>query len=187
MRFEVPWVSSRRMNALSTELCVLEPQLEAHASAMFEVLSDPAIYEFEGMPPPSVEQLAAGFRRKEARVSPDGREGWLNWVARLANGELAGYVQATVLPTGVALVGYEFASRHWRRGIGSASVKAVLAELARSYEVHTAVAVLKTANHRSMGLLLQPGFQRASEEDAQTHEAQADETVLVKRLASPGH
>ncbi len=152
---------------------------------MFDVLSDPAIYEFEGMPPPSIEQLAAGYRRKEARVSPDGRERWLNWVVRLPNNALAGYVQATVLETGASLIGYEFASRYWRQGIGCASVSAVLAELARSYEVHTVVAVLKTANYRSMGLLHQLGFKPGTEADARTYEAEQDETVVVKRLESP--
>jgi ribosomal-protein-alanine N-acetyltransferase len=33
----------------------LEPQTAQHADAMFAVLCDPAIYEFENEPPPSVE------------------------------------------------------------------------------------------------------------------------------------
>jgi RimJ/RimL family protein N-acetyltransferase len=168
------------MKTLRTATCVLEPQVEGHAFDMFVVLSDPAIYEFEGVPPPSIEKLAAGFRRKETRVSPDGREKWLNWVVRLPNSDLAGYVQATVLQSGASLVGYEFASKYWRQGIGSASLVAVLQELVRSYEVHTVVAVLKTANYRSMGLLRYLGFQPGTEEDAHTYEAEQDETVMVR-------
>ena len=53
------------MRTLITSICTLEPQAEAHAPEMFVVLSDPAIYEFEGQPPPSVEALAAGYRRGE--------------------------------------------------------------------------------------------------------------------------
>jgi RimJ/RimL family protein N-acetyltransferase len=151
---------------------------------MFDVLSDPAIYEFEGVPPPSVDRLAAGFRRKESRRSADGREQWLNWVVRLPGGELAGYVQATVLESGASLVGYEFASRYWRQGIGSASVGAMLDELARSYAVHTAVAVLKRANHRSMGLLHHLGFAPGSAEDGRRYDAADDETVLLKAIGS---
>jgi hypothetical protein len=41
-----------------TARCTLEPLAEAHAEALFAALSDPAIYEFEGMPPPSVAALA---------------------------------------------------------------------------------------------------------------------------------
>lgn len=167
------------MTPLHTPRCILEPQVEAHAPAMFELLSDPAIYEFEGVPPPSVEALAAGFRRKEARVSPDGREQWLNWVVRLPGGELTGFVQATVLPSGAALVGYEFASRYWGQGIGRAAVGGVIGGLASAYAVHTVVAVLKRANHRSERLLRRLGFVPGSAEDAVLYEAGPDEWVRV--------
>lgn len=172
------------MNTLHTALCTLEPQVEAHAAEMFEVLSDPAIYEFENVPPPSVERLAAGYRLRESRLSPDGSERWLNWIVRLPNQQAAGYVQATVLASGASYVAYEFASRHWRQGIGSASVSAMLVELARSYDVHTFVAVLKTANHRSMGLLHHLGFVAATPAQAQAYEAEADETVMLRAAAS---
>jgi RimJ/RimL family protein N-acetyltransferase len=150
---------------------------------MFDVLSDPAIYEFEGVPPPTVERLAAGYRRRHSRTSPDGREKWLNWVVRLPNEELAGYVQATVLESGASYVAYEFASRHWRQGIGSASVSAMLIELVQSYSVHTFVAVLKKANYRSMGLLRRLGFEHGTQADAELYEAEKDETVMLKAAA----
>lgn len=172
------------MNTLHTSRCALEPQVEAHAAEMFFVLSDPAIYEYEGVPPPSIERLALGFRRKETRVSPDGNERWLNWVVRLSSGALAGYVQATVYKSGAAYVAYEFSSKHWRQGIGSAAVRRMLDELRDSYSVHTFVAVLKTANFRSMGLLLQLGFEPGTKEDAVRYEAQADETTLVMAATS---
>jgi RimJ/RimL family protein N-acetyltransferase len=168
------------MNTLHTPRCTLEPQVEAHAVAMFDVLSDPAIYEFEGGPPASVERLAASFRFKEGRLSPDGQEQWLNWVLRLPGGDLAGYVQATVLGNGVSYVAYELSSAHWRQGIGSAAVTAMLEELGRSYGVHTFVAVLKRANFRSMGLLRHLGFEPGSAADAEQYEAEADEAVMVK-------
>lgn len=168
------------MKTICTARCVLEPQVEAHAPAMFEVLSDPAIYEFEHVPPPSIERLAAGYRLRESRTSPDRIEKWLNWVVRLPNEELAGYVQATVLESGASYVAYEFASKHWRQGIGSASVSAMLEELTQSYGVHTFVAVLKIANFRSMGLLLHLGFEPGDTKRAQSYEAEQDEVVMIK-------
>jgi ribosomal-protein-alanine N-acetyltransferase len=171
------------MITVRTDRCVLEPQVEAHAPAMFDVLSDPAIYEFEGVPPPSVERLAAGYRRRESRVSPDGNEQWLNWVVRLPSSELAGYVQATVLTTGVSYVAYEFASKYWRQGIGSSSVSAMLHELAQTYGVLMFVAVLKAANFRSMGLLRHLGFAPGDPSDAERYEAEQDEVVMV--MAAP--
>lgn len=150
---------------------------------MFKVLSDPAIYEFEGEPPPTIELLAAGYRRRESRLSPDGREKWLNWVVRLPSTELAGYVQATVLESGVSYVAYEFGSKHWRQGIGSAAVSAMLDELAEAHGVHMFVAVLKSANFRSLAFLRHLGFVAGGTGDAETYDAEQDEVVLVK--ASP--
>ena len=168
------------MKTIQTSRCILEPQVEAHAEEMFPVLSDPAIYEFENIPPPSVERLAAGYRLRESRTSPDGREKWLNWVVRLTNQEAAGYVQATVLESGASYIAYEFASKHWRKGIASASVGAMMGELVESYGVHTFVAVLKTANYRSMELLRHLGFTLGTPTDAELYEAERDETVLLK-------
>jgi [ribosomal protein S5]-alanine N-acetyltransferase len=171
------------MRPLVTRLCTLEPQVEAHAPEMFSVLSDPAIYGFEGGPPPTVEALAAGYRRKESRQSPDGSEIWLNWVVRLPSGEATGYVQATVRQAQYAYVGYEFASIYWRRGIATAALRAVFEELACCYRVRRLVAVLKTANHRSLGLLRKLGFAEAPVEEWAKFKPEADETVWVLSYA----
>src|SRR2546430_10721018 len=101
------------MRMIATSRLTLEPQVAAHAEEMFVVLSDPAIYEHERKPPPSVEWLRERFGRLESRRSADGEERWLNWVIRLRTSELAGYVQATVLPTGRAAIAYVMSSRHW--------------------------------------------------------------------------
>ena len=151
---------------------------------MFEVLSDPAIYEFERVAPPSVERLAAGYKLRESRVSPDGHQKWLNWVVRLPSGDLAGYVQATVLESDASYVAYEFASKYWRHGIGRASVSAMMEELVNSYGVNLLVAVLKTANYRSMGLLQSLGFEPGTLEDARMFEADEDESVMVRHVSS---
>ncbi len=173
------------MRTLRTDRCTLEPLVVAHAAPMFAVLCDPAIYEFEGGPPPSAQTLADAYQRRESRVSPDGLQTWLNWVVRLPNGELAGYVQATVLRPGassvayIAYVAYELASQHWRKGIGRAAVSAMIEELVTRYGVHRLVAVLKTQNYRSMGLLRNLGFAPATLEDAQTFGAEENESVMV--------
>jgi RimJ/RimL family protein N-acetyltransferase len=169
------------MRTLDADICTLEPQVEAHAVEMFAVLCDPAIYEFEGEPPPSVEALAAAYRRKESRRSPDGSQVWLNWVVRLPGGDLAGYVQATVMPGGYSYIGYEFSSRYWRRGIASAAVGAILRELGREYHVHQLVAVLKKSNHRSQGLLTKLGFMEAPPDQGAKFEPEPDELVMLAR------
>ena len=139
----------------------LEPLVAAHADEMFEVLSDPAIYEFENQPPESVEWLRDRYQRLEARRSPAGDAIWLNWVIRLRDAQLIGYVQATVLPTSRAGIAYELASKYWRRGYGLEATTAMLAELEVRYAVREFTAVLKRANYRSHGLLTRLGFSLA--------------------------
>jgi len=151
---------------------------------MFEVLSDPAIYEFENEPPESQEWLEERFRKLEARHSPDGREQWLNWVVRLPSGQLAGYVQATLLPQGTAYVAYELASRWWRQGIGSAAVAAVIQELATTYRAAACVAVFKASNYRSQALLRHLAFAPAAPAGVSPVEVEADELVMYKHLPS---
>lgn len=170
----------RGMHPISAPPLLLEPLTVGHAREMFAVLSDPAIYEFENEPPASDAALAQRYAILEGRRSQDGRETWLNWVIRLPSGQLAGYTQATVLPSGVACVAYEIASRYWRQGIGSTAVAAMLAELRARYAVSLYVAVLKARNHRSLGLLRKLGFERASGVQVAAFGAQADELVMVK-------
>jgi RimJ/RimL family protein N-acetyltransferase len=159
----------------------LEPLTARHAGEMFAVLRDPAIYEFENEPPASPEALAARYRRLEARRSPDGTQQWLNWIIRLPSGEAAGYVQATVMPSGAAYVAYELASRHWRRGIGSAAVRAMLDELRANHGVTLFVAVLKARNFRSLALLRKLGFEAASDAQRGQFGGADDEQVMVMR------
>jgi len=178
--------ASVRMNTVRATRCTLEPQVAAPAREMFAVLSDPAIYEFEGAPPVTEAALAERFARLESRCSAEGAERWLNWVVRLPGGQLAGYVQATVLPTGVSLIAYELASGFWRQGIGSSSVTAMLGELRAVYGVHTYVAVLKARNYRSLSLLRRLGFEPAGEQQQAEYRDEPDEVVMVRTAETTG-
>lgn len=150
------------MNVIATASLTLEPQVAAHADEMFRVLSDPAIYEYENEPPPSVEWLRARFARLESRFSPEGQERWLNWVIRLPTSELIGYVQATVRSNDRAAIAYELSSAHWGRGLARRAVQAMICELVAHYHVRSLSAVLKRENLRSLHLLERIGFSLAS-------------------------
>ena len=110
------------MNTLHAGTLILEPQTVAHAEVMFRVLSDPAIYEFVNEPPRSVGWLRDRYRRLETRRSPEGDEHWLNWVIRLPDGELAGYVQASAQVDGHADIAYVLSSEHWGESFARRSV-----------------------------------------------------------------
>ena len=172
------------MQTLQSSLCMLEPQVASHANEMFSVLSDPAIYEFENQAPVSKAWLTSRYELLERRASADGNQKWLNWVIRLPSGELAGYVQATVLQSRTALVAYELASRFWRRGVGSSALLMMMAELEANYGVRVFVAVLKAGNYRSLGLLKKLGFVPSSRQQLAEYEVEHDDMLLEKFVGS---
>lgn len=172
------------MRALRAGALVLEPQVAAHAAEMFGVLSDPAIYEFENAAPESEQWLARRFARLESRRSPDGAQVWLNWVIRLESGEVAGYVQATLAQDGCAHIAYELGSRFWRRGIATAAVEAMLAEVATTYSAPLAVAIVKACNHRSLGFLRSVGFSATPPAGGLAAGHAADEVVMYRRYGT---
>jgi RimJ/RimL family protein N-acetyltransferase len=174
------------MRAVAADGLVLEPQTAAHAEAMFVVLSDPAIYEYENEPPRSLEWLRDRFRKLESRVSPDGTEQWLNWVIRLPGSELAGYVQATVHADGRAAIAYELSSAYWGRGLAHRAVAAMIRELAASYHVRTVTAVFKKENQRSRHLLERLGFLPASREWHGKYHVDADEEMMRREARLHG-
>ena len=176
-------MTSNRMRVIDTGNLVLEPQLAAHASEMFVVLSDPAIYEHENQPPASFEWLRTRFKKLETRQSADGRQQWLNWVIRLPTSELIGYVQATVRAQSYASIAYELCSAYWGRGLAFRAVTAMLAELMDYYGVRTFFATLKRANVRSRRLLERLGFSLASAEEHAAHQAEPDELLMRREGA----
>ena len=172
---------------VSTSRLLLEPQLPSHAPAMFPLLCDPALYQFENAAPSSEAWLAQRFERLAGRRSPDGLEHWLNWVLRRRDDAVViGFVQATVRADGRALVAYVLGSRYWGQGFAAEAVQAMLVELAGAWRVTLAVAVFKRANLRSRGLLQRLGFGVAGTEAAVLAAAglaaEPDEDLLMRRL-----
>jgi RimJ/RimL family protein N-acetyltransferase len=171
------------MRVIEAAGLALEPQVAAHAEAMFAVLSDSAIYEYENAPPASVDALRERYRKLETRRSGDGSEQWLNWVVRLPEGELAGYVQATVYPhRHDSDIAYEFASRYWGRGLARTAVEAMVGELAAQYDVRALSAILKRTNERSRRFLERLGFALASPERHRPRKVDADELLMERKL-----
>jgi len=170
------------MRVIETGSLTLEPQTAAHAEEMFAVLSDPAIYEYENEPPPSLEGLRSRFTKLESRRSPSGRERWLNWVIRLPSSELIGYVQATLHPDGRAAIAYELSSAYWGRGLARRAVEAMITELVQRYQVCSLSSVLKRGNSRSMRLLERLGFSLASPERHAKHKVEPGELLMVREV-----
>ena len=168
------------MRTLWTDGLVLEPQVAAHAEELYPILRDPALYEYENDPPASLEALRARLARLESRTSPDGAEGWLNWVIRLPSAEPIGFVQATVHADGRAAIAYELGSAYWGRGLARRAVEAMLSELAEAYAVQRFSAALKRPNLRSMRLLERLGFTPAPAQECERIGVEPDEVLMMR-------
>ncbi|MGK5737775.1 GNAT family N-acetyltransferase [Micromonospora sp. URMC 103] len=82
---------------VETERLVLEPLRVEHADEMAPLLRDERLHEYIGGEPATLEQLRSRYARQATGRSPDGTEGWLNWIVRhRETGEAVGTVQATV-------------------------------------------------------------------------------------------
>ena len=169
---------------IPTPRLVLEPQRAAHAEAMFKLLADPALYRYENEPPASLEALRDRFARLETRQSADGSEGWLNWVLRLHDGRVAGYVQATVQADGSAWVAYVLGSAHWGQGFASEAVAAMVDVLVAQHAVHTLRAVYKRSNGPSIRLLERLQFRLADADDPLRADIEGDEDLMWRRVAA---
>ncbi len=170
------------LRRIATRRLLLEPQVAGHARGMFALLQDPALYRYENEAPPSLEWLEERFRRLETRRAADGDEQWLNWVVRLRDSSLIGFVQATLRKDRTAAIAYVFGSPHWSHGYASEAVSAMLDELVAYYGAAGFAAVLKRDNLRSVRLLDRLGF-AASADSASLHNLLPDE-MLMRRPAT---
>jgi ribosomal-protein-alanine N-acetyltransferase len=163
----------------------LEERRVAHGRELFEVLRDPLLYEFlDERPPASVRDLEIKLARSESRMSPDGKEHWLNWVVRTNAGAIAGYVQATVEESKDTNVAYVFSRAYQGQGIASAAVGRMLVLVASQYSPRTFLIVTDAKNLRSLRLALRLGFTPAPAEVHAERKAGPNERVFWKN-ASP--
>ncbi|MER7466160.1 GNAT family N-acetyltransferase [Streptomyces sp. NPDC097981] len=80
-----------------TPRLALEPLRAEHAREAFPVFDDVRLHTWTGGEPSSLAELQARYTRQSAGRSPDGSQGWLNWMLRRTeDGRLAGTVQATL-------------------------------------------------------------------------------------------
>ncbi|MFC7219311.1 GNAT family N-acetyltransferase [Streptomyces polyrhachis] len=94
MPHTVAWPSA---TPVTTSRLRLEPLRVEHAPEAVSVFDDVRLHSWTGGTPCTLEELEARYRRQSAGRSPDGGQGWLNWMLRRrADGRLVGTVQATL-------------------------------------------------------------------------------------------
>lgn len=64
---------------------------------MVEVLADPSLYHYTGGEAPTLARLQRRYKAQVLGHSPDGSQGWFNWIVHRRDGDAPiGFVQATL-------------------------------------------------------------------------------------------
>jgi [ribosomal protein S5]-alanine N-acetyltransferase len=130
-----------------------------HASALFEVFSNPEVVKYYGMDPMH-ELLQAEKIIQHFRNIYDMKKG-MRWAITLNDGnKFVGTIGLNNLALGMkkAEVGFEIHPDSWRSGITSEALRAVLAYSFEELGLHRIGAVTFPANVASIGLLKKNGF-----------------------------
>ena len=160
---DIPLLDGAAINAaLATARLRLEPLHGRHAHALFDGLSDPAIYEWISLlPSPDVDHLEARWARvaQRALAAADVLDvGWA--VQRVSDGAWIGKMDAAVQPHGVATnVGYAFVPAFWGQGYATEALRALSDHLARHGVVEQR-ATVTVGNEASCRVLERAGFVR---------------------------
>ena len=125
--------------AIDTPRLRLEPLRADHAAELAPLLDDAALHAFTGGAPLPLADLERRSARLAGGRSPDGAEGWLNWVVRRREDDVAvGTVQATTSGD-VAALAWVVATPHQGRGYAREAAAGMAAWL-RGAGVRTLVA-----------------------------------------------
>ena len=187
---DLPYNMNRQEQALETERLLLEPLVTNHASEMYYLLQDIAIYRFiPTKPPKSIDELTKRYEKLQSRHSPDNLEIWLNWVLRKkADNSVIGRLEATIYQNETADIAYEIASKFWGQGFAFESCFALVNNLCDSYGLKVISAKVDTRNINSIKLLKKLKFEIIDEiTEADFFNGQpSDEYVLEFRCVSQG-
>ncbi len=166
---------------------VLEPQVARHADEMFAVLTAEGVHRhLDAEPPVSVEALAERYRFLEARRSPDGTQGWHNWIIRDGDGPACGVVQATTFEPASSWVAYIVAPSVQSRGVATLATRAMVDHLCENEGVTRFLATVEALNVASIRVLEKLDFCPASSAECAQHDLTPTERLFVATRASRG-
>ncbi|MFG2143935.1 GNAT family N-acetyltransferase [Streptomyces sp. NPDC048696] len=120
------------------------------------VFDDVRLHDWTGGAPSSLDELEARYVRQSAGRSPDGSQGWLNWMLRRASdGQLVGTVQATLHRPAAgrleASLAWVIGVGHQGHGYGREGALA-MAQWLRAHGVDELVAYIHPGHDASVGI-----------------------------------
>lgn len=114
---------------IETDRLILEPLRVDHADEMAPALDDVRLHAYIGGRPATRGELRSRYAAQVVGHSPDGQQGWLNWIVRhRPTGAAVGTLQATLTrdgDRGVAELAWVIAVAHQRRGYALEAAVAV--------------------------------------------------------------
>lgn len=149
---------------IKTPRLSLELLVAAHADILFDALCDKRIYRWiESGGPKDLLQLRSKWKHNETRLSPDGKEVWLNWAIRLDyEGPYIGKLDAELdSPVNVTNVGFVFFPEYWGNGYATEALLAVIGAL-RINGISSMRATVAAPNIASAHVLEKAGFVRGN-------------------------
>jgi RimJ/RimL family protein N-acetyltransferase len=173
--------------AISTTRLILEPIVEGHASEMWKLFSDPELHHFVPYEPLTLERQRERCARWAKRISPDGKERWLNWAGRHKDTkEVIAHFQVGIRDEqkDVASIGYLVARAFQRKGYAQEGLEAVFLYLRNKLGIREVKAWSDTRNISSHRLAQQLGMVQVEMiKDADFFKgATSDEFVFAKLL-----
>jgi RimJ/RimL family protein N-acetyltransferase len=140
---------------LTSRRLSLEPLRSEHADELAPLLNDSALHRFIGGTPPTPDELRVRLERQLRGRSPDGRELWLNWVARTQpEGRVVGTMQATVYPEPagpIAMLAWTIGSAHQGQGLATEAAQ-LMASWLRHQGIHRLGARIHPQHRASMAV-----------------------------------
>ena len=155
---------------ITTSRLTLEPVTEEHTQELWELFQYSELHKFVPFAVPTLEQQRERCAKWAKRQSPDGKEIWLNWAARLKTdgrtgnhivaqavnsakkqvaGKVIAHFQAGIKEDGVASVGYVVSCTHQGIGLATEAMSAIFLLLKNSFSVREIKAWSDTRNEAS--------------------------------------
>ncbi len=151
------------LQTLTTIRLELEPQVVAHAGQLFELFQDEALYTYIMRTPPKLlEEFRDGIRFLEGRLSRDGSEYWLNWVAfdRSSRNIVGQFEVSMDIESREARLAYTVFQKYWRQGFAQEGGRHLIEHLFKDWQASKIIIEMDVRNLASVKLAESLGAKR---------------------------
>jgi RimJ/RimL family protein N-acetyltransferase len=166
-------------------IAIIEPRLPLHAAELFQIMSDPLLYQYVDTAhrPATVNALRERIERNATGKSPDGSQDWLGWVIKSEFGNIVGFITATIHQDGDAHIAYGIGSQFWGNGYAKSATEQLLSLLIKNYSVHQFCIITERENTRSVLLARKLGFVEVASEAERQKNLLSQSEILLHKLA----